>query len=83
MDTSSNTLVYSWPLRIQLFKFSHVTTTSLHGPLPWIHVLEHPNLFVVFDQISHGNAVGSVNKRTVLRVMRGSNVLVCKDTPIK
>lgn len=65
------------PLTLALFKFSYATYRGLQAVVPWTHVPERSNLFVVFDDVRSRENNGLITTTKLLKIVCGGEVLVC------
>lgn len=70
-------------VKLPLIKFSYVTTTSLHGPLPWTHLPQGSDLSVVFETVTSPTNDGNIQRRVLFKVTVGDHALVSKDPCFK
>ena len=59
-----------------LFKLSFCTTPTLRSHLLWTHLPNRDNLFAVFDSLFQKDLEGSVTEKKMLKLIRGSELLV-------
>jgi hypothetical protein len=65
------------PQVLALDKFSFATCPGdANGPINWTHVLDRDKLHAVFDLVRIQRSSGEVMERTVLKVVRGLEILV-------
>lgn len=60
-----------------LAKFSYATTLVRQSKPTWTHLPERDNLFAVLDLVSCKGSGSGVNRRNVLKVVRGGDLIVC------
>jgi hypothetical protein len=64
-------------ISLALCKFSHASSNiSFHGKLIWTHLPERGNLFLVFDRRTQKDSAGIVFKASLMKIIRGSDVIV-------
>ena len=63
-------------LTMPLAKFSYATTSGLQSKPSWTHLPNRDNMYAVFDLVKSKGSGDSVNQRDLLKVVRGSDLLV-------
>jgi hypothetical protein len=65
------------PQVFPLAKFSYATCSAdLNGPINWTHLPDRDNLHAVFDHVRVQTTSGQVSEKTVLKVVRGPEIMV-------
>jgi len=69
------------PESLPLFKLSFCTTATLQSKMIWTHLPHRDSMFAVFDQIRKSGLGGLVSEKRILKLVQGSDLLVCLAVP--
>ena len=75
-SASTASTVTQGPVTLSLFKLSHCTTPNPQAKMIWTHLPQRSDMFVIFDVIRKLGIDTIVSEIKVLKLVRGSEVLV-------
>lgn len=69
-------LTIDGPTTLSLIKFSYATTPTLQAKILWTHLPERNDLYAVFEEVNTKQSGGLLQRRKMLRIIQGSNLIV-------
>ena len=74
-------MVPNGPVSLPLAKISYCTASNLRSNMRWNHLPNRDGMFAVFDTVRQRAIDGLVVERRMLKIISGSDQLVCTAHP--
>lgn len=81
-SASLNTSVNNGPVLLPLFKLSYSTAATTGSNMLWTHLPNRDDMYAIFDVVRRVDPGGSVVEKKILKLIRGGDLMVCREYPI-